>query len=188
MGGTVESQTQAMIDNLPVKTGKPLVDWFAIVRESSLDKHGMIIKLLTDDYKISYGFANLIATLYRQQQSGGPPTGHDLVEEQYKGVKAALQPLYASVLNAIQAFGDDVEIAPKKTYVSLRRHKQFAVVQPSTRTRLDIGLNVNDVSATSRLVAGNIFNGMCNHLVQVTSLEEIDSELIGWLKKAYEQA
>ena len=188
MSGSVDLQTQGMINNLFAKTRKSQSEWMEVVRESGLQKHGMIIKMVMGDFGISYGFANLIATLYRQQQTCGPASEIDLVEDQYAGAKADLRPIYEAILQSVLSFGNDIEIAPKKTYVSLRRHKQFAIVQPSTRTRLDIGLNLKNVQATDRLSGGNVFNGMCTHLVKVTSVEEIDRELIGWLKLAYDQS
>ena len=59
---------------------------------------------------------------------------------QYAGAKAGLKPIYESIVEAVQKFGKDVEIAPKKAYVSVRRSKQFAIVQPSTASRVDVGL------------------------------------------------
>ena len=81
--------------------------------------------------------------------------------------------------------GKDVEIAPKKAYVSLRRNKQFAILQPSTATRLDVGLCMKGEPTTARLEASGSFNSMCSHRVRLTSKKDINAELKGWLKKAY---
>ena len=51
----------------------------------------------------------------------------------------------------LSKLGKDVEVAPKKAYVSLRRNKQFALIQPSTRTRVDLGLNLKGVEPEGRL-------------------------------------
>ena len=56
-----------------------------------------------------------------------------MIAEQYKG-KEKLKPWYDKIMAEINKFGKDVELAPKKAYVSLRRKKQFAIIQPSTKT------------------------------------------------------
>lgn len=57
-----------------------------------------------------------------------------------------MKPWYDKIMAEINKFGKDVEAAPKKAYVSLRRKKQFALIQPSTKDRLDIGLNIKELS------------------------------------------
>lgn len=183
-----DTQLQTMIDNMPEKTGKPLEAWYSIIAAAGLEKHGEIMKLLKGEYGVTHGFANTITILYRQQAAGGPPAEEDLVADQYAGAKAGLKPIYEAVLAAVSEFGNDIEIAPKKSYVSLRRKKQFAIVQPSTKTRVDVGLNLKDVDPTERLQGGNAFGGMCSHKVAITSPDQIDAELIAWLKQAYDQA
>lgn len=88
----------------------------------------------------------------------------------------------------MRGFGSDVEFAPKKAYVSLRRSKQFALVQPSTKTRVDVGLKLRDAAPEGRLEASGSFNAMVSHRVRVESPAEVDAELIGWLRKAYDEA
>lgn len=56
------------------------------------------------------------------------------------------------MLKAVRAFGD-FEEAPKKTYISLRRKKQFAMVGPATKDQVEIGLNARDLPAHARLKA-----------------------------------
>jgi predicted transport protein len=97
-----------------------------------------------------------------------------------------LRPLYDKLLAAIQDFGNDVEVSPKKAYVSIRRSKQFAIIQPSTGTRLDVGINLKGTEPTQRLEASGSFNAMVSHRVRLSSLGEIDKELLAWLKKSYE--
>ena len=183
-----DPQVQTMIDNMPEKTGKPLEEWFKVIAAAGLEKHGDMMKLLKGEYGVTHGFANTIALLYRQHVAGGPPPEADLVTDQYAGAKAGLKPIYEAILAAVNDFGQDVEIAPKKSYVSLRRKKQFAIVQPSTKTRVDLGLNLKDVEPTERLQGGGAFNGMCSHKVAITSADEIDAEVKEWLNQAYEQA
>ena len=125
------------------------------------------MKLLKGEYRVTHGFANTISILYRQQAAGGPPPEEDLVDSQYTGAKAGLRPIYDAILNIVSGFGSDVEIAPKKSYVSLRRSKQFAIIKPATRDRIDLGLNLKGVDGTERLEGGKAFGGMCSHLVKI---------------------
>ena len=188
MSTNVDPQLQTMIDNMPEKTGKSLDEWFVVIAAAGLEKHGDMMKLLKGEYGVTHGFANTIALLYRQQAAGGPPAETDLVAGQYAGAKTGLKPIYEAVLAAVKGFGQDVEIAPKKSYVSLRRKKQFAIVQPSTKTRVDLGLNLKDVEPTERLQGGVVFSGMCSHKVAITAPAEIDAEVIAWLNQAYDRA
>lgn len=187
MSNEINPQLQTMIDNMPEKTGKSLPEWYEVIKEAGLEKHGDIMKLLKGDYGVTHGFANMISILYREQAAGGPLPEEDLVDAQYKS-KADLRPIYDKILSITSSFGDDVEIAPKKAYVSLRRGKQFAIVQPATKTRVDLGLNLKNVEPTSRLEGGNVFSGMCTHRVRLTAVDEVDKEVESWLKKAYESA
>ena len=141
-----------------------------MVDAAGYEKHGQILSHLKSEYGVSHGFANLIAA--RSLSRGQAPTTDDLVEAQYAGRKAPLRPLYDRLIAEVSAFGPDVEIAPKKTSVSLRRHKQFAVIEAPSATRLQLGVNLRGAAPTERLRAAG---GMCTHRVDVASAEEIDA-------------
>jgi hypothetical protein len=188
MSKSIDPQLQTMIDNMPKNTGKSLRDWYKVIKTKQLEKHGEIMNLLKDDHGVSHGYANTISILYRQELAGGAPEEEDLVAAQYTGPKAALKPIYDQILKVVSEFGSDLEIAPKKSYVSLRRSKQFAIVKAATQKRVDLGLNLKGVDPTDRLEGGNIFSGMCTHRVQLTSPSDLDSEVIAWLKEAYQQS
>jgi hypothetical protein len=68
----------------------------------------------------------------------------------------------------------------------MRRSKQFCIIQPSTATRVDVGINLKDVKPTDRLELSGSFNAMVSHRVKVGSKDEVDKELIGWLRQAYD--
>lgn len=111
----------------------------------------------------------------------------DYFDAQYAGAKAALRPIYDRVLAAVQSFGDDVELQTRKTYVAFARGKQFAVVQPTTRTRVDVGLKLPDRAAGGRLESTtSTGSGSMTHKVAVTSPDEVDEELIDLLRSAYD--
>ena len=189
MAKTVQQAFETMDRNLLEKTGKSLELWVRIAAATGLAKHGEIVKHLKAAHGLGHGYANRIALQALPAASGAsPPAGDDLVAAQYAGGRAALRPIYDALIAAIRKFGGDVEISPKKTYVSLRRSKQFGLIQPSTATRLDVGVNLKGTPPGKRLEASGSFNAMVSHRVRVASRSEVDAELIGWLRKAYESA
>ncbi len=140
--------------------------------------------------KCERAFTNLVAH-EALQSDAGKFEGDDLLAAQYAGAKAGLRPIYDALAAAVRQFGGDVEFAPKKAYVSLRRNQQFACFQPSTATRMDVGINLKGlkgVPPAGRLEASGSFNAMVSHRVRVASLAEVDDELIGWLRQAYTAA
>jgi hypothetical protein len=186
MAKSPEAMKAAMIAGMAEKTGKSLEEWLTIVRASKLSKHKEFMKLLKEEHGLTHGFANMVALQALQSDSQTTSDTGALVDAQYAGAKAELRPLYDQMLAAIQGFGNDIEVSPKKAYVSLRRNKQFAILQPSTATRLDVGINLKGTKPTGRLEASGSFNAMVSHRVRLSKPSEINKELLGWLKKAYE--
>lgn len=180
--------SEAMIKNLEEKTGKKFSEWISIVKNSGLEKHGEIMKLLkSDTYGLTHGYANLVAHKAKETDAGSASSEASLVDDQYKG-KESLRPVYESLIAEIQKFGGDVELAPKRAYVSLRRKKQFGLIQPSTKTRVDIGINIKGREAEGSLEMAGSWNSMVSHRVKITEASQVTPEVIGWLKEAYEAA
>lgn len=186
MANNVDAMADKMVANLKEKTGKTLEQWLKVVAKSKIDKHMQIIKFLKSEHGVTHGFANLIAHHALKSDTVAPT--NDLVAAQYNGAKEGLRPIYDSLVKAVEKLGSDVEISPKKAYVSLRRKKQFAIVQPSTKDRVDVGLNLKGREPTDRLEESGSFNSMVSHRVRVTKKSEVNAELKRWLKEAYEAA
>ena len=187
---TPEDMLQTMIANLPAKTGRSLDEWLVLARTAPVQTHGKIVAWLKGEHGLTHGYANLVATATLSPDRLAPASaGSDnaLVEAQYAG-KEALRPIHDRLMEIARSFGGDVELAPKKTYVSLRRSKQFAIVQPSTKTRLDLGLNLGALEPTGALERSGSFNSMVSHRVRLESAAAIDEAVIGWMRMAYDAA
>ncbi len=183
---TPEEMAETVIRNLKEKTGKTLEEWLKVVKSSKLAKHGEIVKHLKDKFGIGHGYANTIA--HKALSGDSPADGDALIDAQYAGPKAALRPIYEALISQLKKLGKDVEVSPKKTYVSMRRSKQFALIQPSTSTRIDVGINLKGTPADKRLEESGSFNAMVSHRVRLETAADVDAELLAWLKKAYEAA
>lgn len=177
---------QTMIDNLHSNTGKTLEQWIKIVTKENFTKHGEIIKFLKEQHDFTHGFANLVAHKSRASDAGSAENSDDLITAQYLG-KEHLKPIYDKLISEIMTFGNDIEIAPKKAYVSLRRKKQFATLNPATKTRFEIGINLKGQEPTDKLEAEKP-NAMCSHKIKIADIHEIDHEVMAWIKIAYENA
>jgi hypothetical protein len=171
--------------NIEARTGRPVSAWAALVRDQGLEKHGQMVAWLKAEHGFSHGHANHVAK--RALEAAAPRSDDDPAAHLFEG-KAAIRPLYDRLATMAAALGPDVEIAPKKLNASVRRRKQFALLQPSTRTRLDLGLILPGRAPAGRLEASGSFNAMFTHRVKLAGVDEIDAEVEGWLKDAYDAA
>ena len=185
----VEKAVETQLTNIQNKTGKTLPELFKILQECGLSKHSELVNLLKSDLNLGHGDANTLVHTYKKSlepEIDAEDVLSNALIEIYSGAKEPLRPLHSKVMDKIHELGE-FTITPKKTYLSLRRKKQFAMVGPGTKGRLEIGLNMKDIPPTERLVempAG----GMCQYKVWLTDTDEIDQELVTWLKTAYEAA
>jgi hypothetical protein len=169
--------------NLVQKTGRSMPEWLDTVSSTGLTKHTDIVAWLKSEHGLTHGFANGIAQTFRDRGASSEPA--DLVTEQYSGAKQGLRPIYDRLVQVAASFGSDVEVAPKKSGVSLRRSKQFALVEAPSAKRVQLGIQLKGDLPTERLLVGN---AMCSHKVSLSSIDEIDDELLGWLREAYNRA
>lgn len=183
----IDKAIQTQITNIENSTGKKLNEWIAIVNKSGFAKHGELVTFLKEKHGFTHGNANTIVHFAKQSHAGAVENTDDLITTQYKG-KENLKPWYDKIMAAVQQFGKDIEVSPKKAYVSLVRKKQFAIIQPSTKTRLDVGLNIKGVAASGNVEDGKSWNAMCTHRIKVEEEKTINKDLINWIKQAYEQA
>jgi Domain of unknown function (DUF5655)/Domain of unknown function (DUF4287) len=189
--GSPDQALQTQLKNIQTKTGKSLDQLAKIITKSGLTKHGEIRDMLKRDLGLGHGDANTLVHIVLKsdgasaaQNTGG--SGDDVLSEIYSGPKEHLRPIHDALMAHIKKFGD-FEVAPKKGYVSLRRKKQFAMIGPATNTRLEVGLNVKALPAATRLESLPP-GGMCNYKVKVTEVAQVDADLIGWIKSAFESA
>ena len=183
---TVQDAIATFDRNIEASTGKSVAAWSALVRASGLAKHGERVGWLKSEHGLSHGHANHIAK--HASEAAAPRDLGDPAAHLFAGGKEALRPLYDRLIAEACQLGADVEVAVKKANTSLRRRKQFALVQPSTRTRVDLGLILPGRAASGRLEAAGSFNAMFTHRVKLAGLDEVDHELLGWLEEAYKAA
>ena len=184
---SVDKARETQLKNIQARAGKSLDELFAVIRKSGVTKFGEIRDMLKRDLGMGHGDANTLVHAY-VAATAEPATqdGGDVLDQIYSGTKAGLRPIHEKLMATISRFGS-FEIAPKKAYISLRRKKQFATIGPATNTRVEVGLNMKGVPATSRLIALPA-GGMCQYKINLTAAKEVDGEVIAWIKQAFDGA
>jgi len=179
----MDKALQTMIDNMPEKTGKSLDEWKSLLKKKSFTKHSEGVKFLKTEHNVTHGFANTIVTLSKDENNDP----EDLVTAQYTG-KENLVPMYKKIIEHVNSLGSDVTITPKKGSVSVIRKRQFVLIKPATKTRIDLGFKLKDKPTTQRLENSGPFGTMCTHRVRLNNEAEIDKELKDWISEAYEKS
>jgi len=185
-----EQGMASLYRNLETATGKSIDQWCDLARNTGITKHKELVDHIKTHFGLTHGYAHQIALRALTAADAEPV---DLVSAQYSGTKASLKPIYDLLVETIGGFGPDVEFSPKKAYVSIRRSRQFAILQPGAG-RIDVGLVLKATPNTERLEASGSFNAMMTHRVRVyganqstnQSADQIDAELAGWLRAAYD--
>lgn len=169
--------------NIEAQTGKSIAELIDMIASWTDLKPGQKVARLKSELGLGHGHASMLVHTQTAKAAAASGETKDLVDELYNGSKAALRPLHDKVVARLEQLGD-LEVVPRKTCVVLRRSKNFAIVGPGTKGRLEIGLNVKGTAGTERLE--ELPPGkMTSHRVFLSSEDEIDDELLGWARAAH---
>jgi hypothetical protein len=180
----VEEGLRSQLRNIEISTGRSIDDWVAVIRSSGLTRHGQIVAMLKADHGLPHGAANRLALTALAADEPAPPS--DPVSALVAGRAPDIRAIHDRLWSEIERLGD-VEVSPKKGYLSLRRRIQFAMEKPAAH-HVDLGLVLPDEPVTDRLEAAATFNALFTHRVRVLSVEDVDGQLVGWLREAWERA
>jgi hypothetical protein len=165
-------------------TGEDLATWNRRVHDASFHKEQSLRTWLTQQ-----GVTGYAQTLLGMERFGYPDflvaSADELIDAQYAD-RPQLRPIFEAIVNAA-AESSEVIIQARKTYVSLvTGRRTFARVVPTRKTRVDLGLRLEGQKPGGRLEPSKIHETM-RLQISLTSVEQVDEELKGWLRKAYEE-
>ena len=176
---------QAYIDTIKAKTGLDPADFRVLAEEKGLltadVKVGQIKAWLKDDYDLGPGHAMALVSTFK----GPRPADTDRVEAQFSGKKAHWRAAFDSLVAAV---GAPTAIAATDSYISLLKGRAKFAIVAVTADRLDVGIKLKGAEPTERFETAGSWNSMVTHRVRITDAAEIDDELVGWLRRAYEAA
>ena len=98
----------------------------------------------------------------------------------------SLRPIFERIRETVEAFGDDVGMEGRFTYIPFVRRRQFLAVAAATRARVDLGLRYTDAPASALLVPAQA-PGQATHKLSLTTVDEITPEVERLLQVAYSQ-
>lgn len=179
-------QMQAtVIAGLQGKTGRSLEEWVSLILKSGPKGAKDRQAWLKSEYQLGTNYAIWLAS-----RAGGGSDDDDpgeLVEKMFAGKKAGLRPIYERLLELGYSLGPDVTATPCSTMVPLRRKYVFAQIKPTTNTRIDLGLALGALPAKNRVIetGGYAKKDRITHRIAIASLDDIDTEVVNWLRRAY---
>lgn len=187
---------QSVVANMKAKTGCTLEQWIPFVQEKGPAGEAARAEWLKTKHKLGTNYAGWIAAC-----SVGK--GQDLidadkylesaesyVDAMFSGAKAGLKPIYDELLDVAFDLADDVKASPCQTMVPIFREHVIAQIKPSTRTRIDFGLALGKHKGKlpKRLIdtGGAAKKDRITHKIELTSVDQVDAELVKWLQVAYD--
>jgi hypothetical protein len=177
----------AVSDSMAERTGRTLEQWVELVAGSGVDPldQNAVRRWLKDVHGVRQNSQWAIADAAARAAGWERPTVEQYVDEQYTGVRAGLRPVFDAVRAAAEALGDDVTVEGRGTYTPFVRKRQFAAAA-ATSSRLDLGLRFVDPPASDRLQPAK-GPGQATHKVALTGVGDVDEDLRGLLRAAYDQ-
>jgi hypothetical protein len=167
------------------RTGEDLEAWNKKVATSGAQDETSLRKWLAEK-----GVTGYPAMLLVMERFGYPDylqkTAEDLIQNQYAD-RSATRPIYDAVLALLPEIGE-VEVQARKTYVAFLTPKRtFSALVPTTRTRSDLGLRLPaSQQAEGKLeTAKNFPQSSVTHKIGLGSVDDLDDEVVGWIKRSY---
>jgi len=172
---------------LRTRTGEDVTAWNSRVAGTGLADEQSVRGWLAGQGVTGYAQALLVWDRFGYPDFMTADAG-DLVDGQYAD-RPQLRPILDAVLVAASALGP-VTVQTRKTCVSLvSPRRTFAAVQATTKSRVDLGLRLDGLEPAGRLlVAKNIASGTINLRIALSGPGDIDEEVIGWLRRAYDES
>jgi hypothetical protein len=169
------------------RTGADVAAWKRRIAAQNLSDESALRRWLREQGVTGYG-----QTLLVWERFGYPSFmkagAFDLIGRQYQD-RPQLRPILDAILAALPDVSPVITVQARKTYISLvSERRTFAVVQATTRNRVDLGLRLDGQSPTTRLKSGRgVGNGSMTVKLELTSADQLDQQAIIWLKRAYDR-
>jgi hypothetical protein len=177
---------KAIAANLPEKTGKSLQQWIALTKKEGPAGSTERVRWLKSVHELGHVTAQIIAAQAKDDGSAYDDEAA-LVDNLFRR-RTAQRKIYENVLRAVKAL-PDARPRACKTYVPFWRRRQFALIRPAGREKVELYFAFDGAAPkSSRLRVAPARGGRMSHFMSLSTPEEVDAEVLGWLKRAYATA
>lgn len=182
---TPQEMLHRMVEQMPEQTGKTFEQWVEVARTAGIDKHKALTTWLKQEHGLKHNQAQWVAwEITDPGRLASYDKPKDLVQELYTGKKAHLRPIYDAVLAAAMAAGEGTSPNVCKTYTSVARGVQFAIIAPRTQKLVDLELPLEPDGG--RLEPLKSTNPRFKSRIRLASVEQVDDEVRQALRASWE--
>jgi len=173
---------------LQARTGQGVAEWnerIAAVTPANRADESALRKWLSAEGVTGYAQALLVWETF-----GYPgflvADAEELIDRQYAD-RPQLRPVFDAVIASLPALPGPVTVQARGTLVSLvSPRRTFAVLKPTTKSRVDLGLRLDTTTPEGRIQPARDL-GQATVRIPLTTPGEVDDEVRAWLTKAYDE-
>ena len=177
----------SVTDSMKERTGKTLEEWVAAVQATKIDPLDQkAVRNWLKSQGVMQNSQWAIADAAARAAGWERPSVEGYIDSQFQGEKAALRPIFDALREIVEGLGEDVTAEGRGGYTPFVRKRQFAAVQASTKTRVDLGLRFRQ-APDSALLSTTSLPGQSTHKLGLSSVDEITDEVKDLVRLAYEQ-
>lgn len=191
------------VATLPEKTGRSLDQWIAHIGKNGPKNEAAARAWLKEKHALG---TNTCAWLTQRafakdlSMMDDDPAAYlalapKYVAGQYAGKRAVLTPIFDRLYVMARALGTDVKVCPCKTMVPFYRENVFAMIKSATNTRVDLGLCLTPLMKAGKKVPARLIDtggfakkDRITHRIPLATVEDIDTAVADWLRRAYDLA
>ena len=184
--GIVEKSLESQLANIQERAGRTLDELFSILQQSAAESPQELRDVLIDELDMERGDAETVVFAHKERGSDAPKTVRGELARIYSGEREELKRVHDRLMEKLNDLGD-FEVTPRDGYVALRRNREFATVGPAGVTELEITMEFDHADPPERLQRAEAAD-RSRYSVRISDADEVDDELITWMRQAYEEA
>lgn len=169
------------------QTGKSPEEFSVLAKAQNFATHNVIVDWLKSEFELSHGHATSITHLILETHPD-KATDPKALTARFKGREADWIAGCRELFVKIKHFGPDVLIDLDADPIILMRGSAVFGLINVTAGKLEIGIQLPEAPFDSVFTEALDWDGIVSHKVTIVVQQQINDELIGWLRQAYSRS